>query len=124
MGATPQKLPLRISESRQTQASATKAAGTWLLYGATGNYLLDYEGQDMHHNIYLTGSVASAEAKIEVSADLTHWVEITTKTIGPDADEVSVYSTGTLVDIPFKYLRLTFDETTTISVDSFGSIAL
>ena len=110
---------MRLTRGRETQAPASKGAATYNLYGTGG--LLDYDGQDMHHNIYLSSSVATGTCVVQAGVDGATWFTIVDKTIGEGEGKVSVYSTGTTVDLPFKFIRIVLDETTTVAVDSFGT---
>ena len=114
---------MRLTRGRETQPPVEKSAATYNLYGTGG--LLDYDGQDMHHNIYLSSADAAAtcvvQASVNALAGSPTWVTIVDKTIGAADDKVSVYATGTTVDLPFKFIRIVLDATTTVAVDSFGT---
>ena len=82
---------MRLTRGRETQPPAVKSAATYNLY------------------------------VVQAGVDGATWFTIVDKTIGSDEGKVSVYSTGTTVDLPFKFIRIVLDETTTVAVDSFGT---
>jgi len=115
---------MRLTRGRETQPPATKSADTYNLYGTGG--LLSYDGQDMHHNIYLSSAGASTcaiEVSVDANADTPTWVTIVpATTVGAAAAEVSVYATGTTVDLPFKFVRIVIaGADVKVAVDSFGT---
>jgi hypothetical protein len=83
---------------------------------------LGYDGQDMHHKVYLSGS--GADVALEGSVDMVNWFEIDFGTVGTgDSGKISVLVTGNLNDIPFKFVRLKDKAgSLTAAVDSFGTL--
>jgi len=101
--------------------------GSDVLVGLTPvNYketVLDYDGSDMHHKVYMSAVTGAPVATLEGSVDKAVWFEIDTGTVGTGTGTVSVLVTGNLQDIPFKYVRLKVATADiNVAVDSFGTM--
>ena len=84
---------------------------------------MGYDGQDMHHKIYVSVDSAAPTVTLSAGVDGTNWFVIDTGLVGTGTGEVSVLVTGNVLDLPYKFVKLEVSGgNIDLAVDSFGTV--